>query len=209
MTEEILINESATETRVAKVENGVVQELYIERANKKGLVGNIYRGKVVRVLPGMQAAFIDIGLEKAAFIHANELYPSQDKQAGVVDKTEDSVPNSQISINDLVREGEEIIVQVVKDMIGSKGARLTSQLSIPSRYFVYLPNSNRVGVSQRIEEEAERDRLKKITSDYVANNQEIRGGFIVRTAAESVSEEELNRDLEFVSQKLLCRCTQV
>lgn len=213
MTEEILINESVTETRVAKVENGVVQELYIERSAKRGLVGNIYRGKVVRVLPGMQAAFVDIGLEKAAFIHVKELVPYQEREmprrsgagsskagsaanikASVGHPIEESMPN----ITEVIRESDNVVVQVVKDMIGSKGARLTTHLSIPSRYFVYMPNGSHIGVSQRINDEAERERLRFFVEGFKEDAGDVRGGFILRTAAEGVSEEELHQDIEFL-----------
>ena len=216
MTEEILINESATETRVAKVENGVVQELYIERTAKRGLVGNIYRGKVVRVLPGMQAAFVDIGLSKAAFIHVKELVPYQDREPSprpasgenptIADggaqsniKTRQSnLEEPQPSITGIVKESDEVVVQVIKDMIGSKGARLTTHLSIPSRYFVYMPTGNHVGVSQRISDEPERERLRSVVENFKQGALEVKGGFILRTAAEGVDEEELNQDLEFL-----------
>jgi len=215
MTEEILINESATETRVAKVENGVVQELYIERTAKRGLVGNIYRGKVVRVLPGMQAAFVDIGLEKAAFIHVKELIPYQDREpslrpaAGGNPTAADGIQSdlktrqlnleeSQPSITEIIKESDKVVVQVIKDMIGSKGARLTTHLSIPSRYFVYMPTGNHVGVSQRISDEPERERLRSVVENFKQGAPEVKGGFILRTAAEGVNEEELNQDLEFL-----------
>ena len=146
---EILMNVTPTETRVAVVENGVLQEIYIERTNHRGLVGNIYKGKVVRVLPGMQAAFVDIGLERAAFIHAAE-----------VGKGDANAP-----INQLLHEGQSLVVQVTKDPISTKGARLTTQLAIPSRYLVYMPGVDHVGVSQRIEEEGERDRLKELVNN--------------------------------------------
>ncbi|MDF1763742.1 MAG: ribonuclease G [Oleibacter sp.] len=180
---EILMNITPTETRVAVVENGVVQEIVIERTHHRGLVGNIYKGKVVRVLPGMQAAFVDIGLERAAFIHAAEV--------GTGD------PNA--PINQLLHEGQAIVVQVTKDPIGTKGARLTTELSIPSRYLVYMPNSNHVGISQRIEGEEERDRLKQLVLDCM----EVEGltgavGFILRTAAEGVGEDEILADTRYL-----------
>lgn len=216
MTEEILINESATETRVAKVENGVVQELYIERTAKRGLVGNIYRGKVVRVLPGMQAAFVDIGLSKAAFIHVKELVPYQDREPSPrpasdenptisdggaqsnIKTRQSNLEEPQPSITGIIKESDEVVVQVIKDMIGSKGARLTTHLSIPSRYFVYMPTGNHVGVSQRISDEPERERLRSVVENFKQGALEVKGGFILRTAAEGVDEEELNQDLEFL-----------
>ncbi len=189
MSEEFLINVSNVETRVALVENGVLQEIRIEREDSKILVGNIYKGKVVRVLPGMQAAFVDVGLERAAFIHAKEILPLN-KEGGAADQN--------LSINELVRDGQSLVVQVTKDMIGSKGARLTTHLSIPSRYLVYMPYSDHVGISQRIEEEEERERLRAIVSEFMGNNPDAKGGFILRTAADGISAEDILKDLEFL-----------
>jgi ribonuclease G len=180
---EILMNVTPTETRVAVVENGVLQEIYIERTNHRGLVGNIYKGKVVRVLPGMQAAFVDIGLERAAFIHAAE-----------VGKGDANAP-----INQLLHEGQSLVVQVTKDPISTKGARLTTQLAIPSRYLVYMPGVDHVGVSQRIEEEGERDRLKELVNNCMeAEGLTGEAGFILRTAAEGVGEDEILTDTRYL-----------
>ncbi len=190
MKQEILINVSPSETRVAVVENGVLQEVYIEREARQGLVGNIYRGKVLRVLPGMQSAFVDIGLDKAAFLHAKEIFPLQESEAGSVSD----------DIKDLIREGQEIIVQVVKDMIGSKGARLTTHISLPSRYLVYMPGSQHIGVSQRIDDEKERERLRNIVKQVQQDKQTLSGGFILRTAADGVPEAEIKKDMEFVTK---------
>src|SRR5690554_6490325 len=143
MSEELLINVSPVETRVALVENGVVQELHIERSHGKGYVGNIYKGKVVRVLPGMQAAFVEIGLARTAFIHASDMAEANDDETRRGD-----VPD----IRTLVREGQTLLVQVSKDPIGTKGARLTTNLSLSSRYLVYMPNSAHIGVSTRIDD---------------------------------------------------------
>jgi len=184
MSEEILINVTPPETRVAVVENGVVQEIIIERTGKRGLVGNIYKGKVCRVLPGMQAAFVDIGLERAAFLHASDIH------------TESG--HSEL-ITDLVHEGGQIVVQVVKDPIGSKGARLTTNISIPSRYMVFMPNMHSVGVSQKIEDEGERSRLRGILGNF-ADTSELPSGFIARTAAESASEQALQHDMQFLQR---------
>ncbi|MBP8008303.1 MAG: ribonuclease E/G, partial [Thiopseudomonas sp.] len=147
MSEEILINITPMESRVAVVENGVLQEVHVERTQRRGIVGNIYKGKIVRVLPGMQAAFVDIGLSRAAFIHAADITARE----GMTGE----------GISGLVHEGQALVVQVTKDPIGSKGARLTTNLSIPSRYLVYMPSSSHIGVSLKIEEEAERERLKQ------------------------------------------------
>lgn len=180
---EILMNVTPTETRVAVVENGVLQEIFIERTNHRGLVGNIYKGKIVRVLPGMQAAFVDIGLERAAFIHVAEIGSG----------------DSSTPINQLVHEGQSLVVQVTKDPINSKGARLTTQLAIPSRYLVYMPGSVHVGISQKIEETAERDRLKQLVKDCM-ESEGLTGevGFILRTAAEGVGEDEITADTRYL-----------
>lgn len=184
MSEEILINVTPPETRVAVIENGVVQEIVIERTGKRGLVGNIYKGKVCRVLPGMQAAFVNIGLERAAFLHASDIYCENGK-------------NDQIA--DLVQEGSTVIVQVVKDPLGTKGARLTTNISIPSRYMVFMPNMATVGVSQKIEDETERNRLREILSGN-SGEEGNQAGFIARTAAEGVSDAALTQDMAFLQR---------
>ncbi len=187
MSEEILINITPAETRVALVENGVLQEVYIERTSRRGIVGNIYKGKVVRVLPGMQAAFVDVGLDRAAFIHVAEVAKP------LADQTTEPM------IASLLHEGQSLVVQVTKDPIGTKGARLTTHLSIPSRYLVYMPQTPHVGVSQRIEQEGERERLKALVNQGLVeiNAQEL-GGFILRTAAEGVGSEEILADIHFL-----------
>ena len=185
MSEEILINITPMESRVAVVENGVLQEVHVERTQKRGIVGNIYKGKVVRVLPGMQAAFVDIGLDRAAFIHASEISL---REGPAVE-----------SISALVHEGQSLVVQVTKDPIGSKGARLTTQLSIPSRYLVYMPRTAHVGISLKIEDEGERERLKKVVSDCVAaEGIKEAGGFILRTAAEGAGGDEILMDIRYL-----------
>jgi ribonuclease G len=184
MSEEILINITPPETRVAVIENGVLQEIIIERSRDRGLVGNIYKGEVCRVLPGMQAAFVDIGLPKAAFIHLSDLCARDLEKKG-----------SEV-IEHYLHEGQSIVVQVVKDPLGSKGARLTTEISIPSRYQVYMPYANNSGVSQRIECEAERARLRACLDAF---RQEHKcGGFIARTAAECVEESILIADMTFL-----------
>ncbi|MBK1873410.1 MULTISPECIES: ribonuclease G [Marinobacter] len=193
MSEEILINVTPVETRVALVENGMLQEAYIERASRKGIVGNIYKGKVVRVLPGMEAAFVDIGLERAAFIHASDVVSSQ-ASAVVPGDGPKPVPD----IRTLLREGQSLVVQVTKDPIGTKGARLTTQLSIPSRYLVFMPDVSHVGISQRIEDETERNRLKAIVEQGAEAHPDVQGGYIIRTAAEAASEEELLADMNYL-----------
>ncbi|HEY9119068.1 MAG TPA: ribonuclease G [Marinobacter sp.] len=193
MSEEILINVTPVETRVALVENGMLQEAYIERTSRKGIVGNIYKGKVVRVLPGMEAAFVDIGLERAAFIHASDVVPVQQPPNETVD-TPKTVPD----IRTLLREGQSLVVQVTKDPIGTKGARLTTQLSIPSRYLVFMPGVTHVGISQRIEDENERARLKTLVEEGAAADADVSGGYIIRTAAEAASAEDLLGDMTYL-----------
>lgn len=283
-SEEIIINCAPIETRAAVLDNGVIQELYIERESHRGRVGGIFRGKVLRVLPGMQAAFVDIGFERAAFIHAKDIYvrpvapPPQSTTAsesvtsssdaavaspggeaqGVAVKASNTVPDSastdnrasengalekrvadvmqpaqlipevaedtavvQVNtpdagaskaesrhqsyrehqipdIRELVTEGQSLVVQVAKDQIGSKGARLTTHLSIPSRYLVLMPLVNHVGVSQRIEDEDERTRLRDIIEGLRAKMGDQMPGIILRTAAEEAPEEALERDFNFL-----------
>jgi ribonuclease G len=184
--EEILINVTPNEVRAALLENGVLQEVYIERAARRGLISNIYKGRVSRVLPGMQAAFIDIGLERTAFLHASDI-ASPD-----VAENSDEVPN----IKDLVREGDGIMVQVVKDPLGNKGARLTTYITLPSRYLVLLPHSQSVGVSARIEEDAERERLRGMVGGLLEEHG-LKCGAIVRTVAEGTAEEAVSADLRY------------
>ena len=184
MSDEILVNVTPQETRVAVVENGVLQEVFIERTRRRGLVSNIYKGKISRVLPGMQAAFVDVGLERTAFLHASDI--AHNGREG------DAPPG----ISELVHEGQEILVQVVKDPLGSKGARLTTHVTIPSRYLVMMPDDTSVGVSQKIESEEERGRLKELMGEIT--DQQGEHGYIVRTAAEGVDEESLRSDAEFL-----------
>lgn len=188
MSGELLINVTPSETRVALIENGSLQEVHIEREARRGLVGNIYLGKIIRVLPGMQAAFVDINLGKAAFLHASDinskLILKDDKLAS------DHVPD----IRSLVHEGQYIVVQVVKDPIGTKGARLTTDITVAARYLVLMPYANHAGISQRIEDPEERNRLKSIVTPYCGEEH----GFIVRTAAEGAGKEELQHDAEFL-----------
>lgn len=192
MSAELLVNVTPSETRVALVENGVLQEAHMERQGSLGLVGNVYIGKVSRVLPGMQAAFIDIGLEKAAFLHASDIIKHEDYSPEVTPDRNPAVPD----IRELIRDGQFIMVQVVKDPIGTKGARLTTDVTIPSRYLVFMPDATHSGVSQRIDDEAERLRLKEL----VKNEGDESGGFIVRTAAEGVGDDEIMQDVEFLKK---------
>lgn len=194
--EEILINVTPREVRAALLENGVLQEVYIERASRRGLISNIYKGKVSRVLPGMQAAFIDIGLERTAFLHVSDI----DRAGNTSKHGSDQVV---ADIRSLIREGEEVLVQVVKDPLGSKGARLTTFITLPSRYLVLRPGGSGIGVSTRIENDTECDRLREILQQILAGvtENEQKYGVIVRTAAEGVSREALSADLAFL-QKL-------
>ncbi len=195
MSAELLINVTPSETRVALIENGSLQEVHVERQAKRGIVGNIYLGKVIRVLPGMQAAFVDINLEKAAFLHASDINTKL-----ILKEETDQVPD----IRSLVHEGQHIMVQVVKDPLGSKGARLTTDITIASRYLVLMPNSQHAGISLRIENPKERDRLKDIVTPYCDEQQ----GFIVRTAGEGADELDLQHDAEFLRRvwhKVLAR----
>ena len=188
---EILVNFTPMETRVALVENGLVQEVAVERSQRRGLVGNIYKGKVARVLPGMQAAFIDIGLEKAGFLHVDDMRTSALVEPG------GAMPD----IRQLLHEGQKVIVQVVKDPIGSKGARLTAQLSVSSRYLVYMPDVNHIGISQRIESDEERARLREALLTALGEDGEHRGrGYILRTATEGASVDELKSDIDFLDR---------
>ena len=184
--EEILINVTPSEVRAALLENGVLQEVYIERAARRGLISNIYKGRISRVLPGMQAAFIDIGLERTAFLHASDIASPS------VAEHSDQVPN----IKDLVREGDGIMVQVVKDPLGNKGARLTTYITLPSRHLVLLPHSDSIGVSARIEEDDERERLRGIVAALL-EEQGLTCGAIVRTVAEGSSADAIARDLRY------------
>jgi ribonuclease G len=192
MSNEILINITSVETRVAIVEQGIVHELYLERVSHRGLVGNIYFGKVQRVLPGMQAAFIDIGLERSAFMHAQDVVVLDDN--GMEQRI---APNQTPDIRLLLREGQVVPVQVVKDPIGTKGPRVTTHLSLSSRYLVYMPHSDHIGVSQRIDDDEERARLKDLTQVAFES---IRGGAIVRTVAEGATASEINADALFLDK---------
>lgn len=193
MSEELLINVTPRETRVALIENGMLQEISIERASRRGYYGNIYKGRVQRVLPGMQAAFVEIGLERAAFLHASDLV-----RTPIQDVTDADVPLVAMPpINSLVHEGQEIVVQVIKDPIGSKGARLTTHLSVPSRYLVLLATSKSVGVSARIEDESERTRLREIVTTLAPDSA---FGYIVRTNAEGLAPEILQEDIAYLSK---------
>jgi len=194
VSEEILVNVTPMETRVAVVDNGATQDIHIERAANRGIVGNIYAGKVVRVLPGMQAAFVDIGTERTSFIHASDIISVGNNGRG------DRNRHAQ-SIRDHLHDGKKVIVQVTKDPLGSKGARLTTALSVSTRYLVLMPQTDHVGVSQLIEDPAERERLQQVLAEgLAAQDMEGAGGFILRTAAEGVGAEEIRADLRFLKR---------
>jgi len=186
MSDEILINVTPQETRVAVLQQGVVQELHIERGSHLGIVSNVYVGRVKRVLPGMQSAFIDIGLERSAFLHVADIW--ENRINGDVAKP----------IEKVLYEGQSLLVQVIKEPIGSKGARLSTQISIAGRLLVYLPQESHIGVSQRIEKEAERDALRARLNQLLpaAHN----GGYIIRTMAETASDKEMLADTEYLNK---------
>ena len=190
MSENLLINITPQETRVALMFQGAVQELHIERTLSRGLVGNIYLGKVVRVLPGMQSAFIDIGLERAAFLHVADIWDAR-PQDGNGNSNAPLTP-----IEKLLFDGQSVTVQVVKDPIGTKGARLSTQISIAGRMLVYLPQDSHIGISQKIENEAEREALRAKVQSLQQNDE--KGGFIVRTMAEDASDEDLKADVDYL-----------
>jgi ribonuclease G len=199
-SEEILINVTPRETRVAVLENGVLQEIFIERERRRGLVGNIYRGRVCRVLPGMEAAFVEIGLERAAFLHVSDIRGGHisDIRTANPDMVETThLVEQSVPINELVREGQEMIVQVIKDPIGTKGARLTTHITLPSRFLVFLADSEVAGVSIKIDDEEERHRLKETINAFRA---EFGGGYIVRTAAEGTDPWALRADMQFLKR---------
>jgi ribonuclease G len=189
MSIEILINASAHEARAAVVENGVLQELFLERESRRGLISNIYKGRVSRVLPGMQAAFIEIGMQRTAFLHASDIFDPRHADTGIE-------PPRTENIRALVAEGNDILVQVVKDPLGTKGARLTTYITLPSRYLVYMPQSRGVGVSARIEDEVERERLRAAVQAGLAPDEN--AGYIVRTAAEDAPPEALLADMNYL-----------
>jgi ribonuclease G len=186
MTDDILVNVTPFEVRVAVVQQGAVQELHLERAATRGLVGNVYLGKVARVLPGMQSAFIDIGLDRAAFLHVADLWQPRG-------------PERPLPIERLLYESQPLLVQVIKDPIGTKGARLSTQISIAGRLLVHLPQDPHIGVSQRIGSEAERTALREKIAQLMPADE--KGGFIVRTMAEDANEAALGADIDYLRQR--------
>ena len=186
MNDEILINVTPQETRVAVMQQGIVQQLHIERGSHLGIVSNVYIGRVKRVLPGMQSAFIDIGLERSAFLHVADIW--ENRNSSDVAKP----------IEKMLYEGQSLLVQVIKDSIGSKGARLSTQISIAGRLLVFLPHESHIGVSQRIENEAERELLRTKLQQLLPDNSS--GGYIIRTMAETATDKELLADMEYLNK---------
>jgi ribonuclease G len=211
MASELIINARPYETRVALVENSIVVELHIERKTGQELIGNIYRGRVVRVLPGMQAAFVDIGLERSAFLYVTDVHQDfmdleqmmlrsgAGQEDVIAESTGESVPSlgSAFNIEDLLHEGQDVMVQISKEPLGTKGARLTSHISLPGRHLVFMPNVNHIGISRRIEDPLERERLRNILQELRPDTL----GFIVRTASEGADRSKLRSEMDFL-QKL-------
>jgi len=188
--EEILVNVTPNEVRAALLENGILQEVHIERAARRGVISNIYKGRVTRVLPGMQAAFVEIGLPRTAFLHVSDIVRRNNGDPAALDESR---------IRDVIKEGDELLVQVVKDPLGNKGARLTTFITLPSRHLVLLPNGNTVGISARIEDETERSRLRTIVEQLLPELG-VDCGVIVRTVAEGATEEALRADLKYLAK---------
>ena len=194
VAKQIIINASVSETRIALLEQDELINIHIERHNKQGILGNVYLGKVIRVLPGMQSAFVDIGVGQAGFLYAKDALGAE----AVFDEEEsdEPYPANKQPIEKLIREGQQIVVQVIKESYGTKGPRLTMGVAVPGRYLVLLPAASRVGVSRKIESETERRRLRELLSDI----REKHLGIIVRTAAENVGLEQLQRDLRYLTE---------
>src|SRR6478672_438203 len=199
MSREIVINATKHESRIAVLDEGQVVELWVERTRHRTIVGNIYKGRVTKVLPGMQSAIVDLGLERDAFLYVSDVIDDFEdfETDGGDDLQLDEVSNHrpETSISDLLREGQEIVVQVSKDTIAGKGARITSHITLPGRFLVYMPTVSHIGVSRRIEDENERARLKDILERIRPSGL---GGFIVRTAGEERNEEEFVSDLKYL-----------
>ncbi|MGZ5475631.1 MAG: Rne/Rng family ribonuclease [Thermoanaerobaculia bacterium] len=198
---EIVINATQHESRIAVLDEGQVVELWIERTRHRTVVGNIYKGRVTKVLPGMQSAFVDLGLERDAFLYVSDVLEDLEEfdsettdDLQIEDVNQNHRPEA--SISDLLREGQEIVVQVSKDTIAGKGARITSHVTLPGRFLVYMPTVNHIGISRRIEDENERARLKEMLERIRPQGT---GGFIVRTAGEQRAEEEFRADLKYLT----------
>ncbi len=200
MTKEILVNSTNQETRIAIIENNKLVEVFVERRFNKGIVGNIYKGKVTKVLPGMQSAFVNIGLDRDAFLYVGDISENILNIEEFIDEEnieeERTTTHSEVHIEDLLREGQEILVQIAKEPIGTKGPRITAHISLPGRYLVYMPTISHIGVSRKIEDENERERLKQIMEKIKKGT----GGYIVRTAAEGMDEDALKQDVELLQK---------
>jgi ribonuclease G len=204
MKQDIVINCAPQESRIAIMEDGSLAEFMIERKQERGIVGNIYKGKVARVLPGMQAAFVDIGLDKAAFLHVSDFSTGPEAVSTLLTGSEDEIvfegtrPSShrRLPIERQLSRGQEILVQAAKGPLGMKGARITSHISLPGRYLVFMPTTNHIGISRRIDDDKERKRLKEIALSLMTDE----GGFILRTACEGRSKREIQRDLGFLTK---------
>lgn len=208
MSKDIIVNATVNEVRVAMLENGSVSEIFMERSKHKGVAGNIYKGKVVKVLPGMQSAFVDIGLEKAAFLHVADLYIDngeqvsllEDRVADVIDeddrmdRVDDQKSKLYVPIEDLLKEGQDIVVQVAKEPIGQKGARLTTHITVPGRYLVLMPSYDHLGVSRKIENDDVRDKLRDTLKEIKPEGM----GLIARTVSELSRRDELSSDLDYL-----------
>ena len=198
-SKQLIINCAPFETRVALLEGSQIVEYNLERTKERGIFGSIYKGRVARVLPGMQSAFVDIGLERAAFLYGGDIAPPDDRTTDSSDNIDDADdskyrPTHNLRIEELVKEGQEIVVQVAKDSIGTKGARVTSYLSLPGRFVVLMPYMKHIGISRKIQSEAERERLR--TTIEKIRPKDV--GFVVRTASEGVPEEKLETDVQFL-----------
>lgn len=200
MKQDIFINSTPQETRIAIVEDDSLSEFLVERKQEMGIAGNIYKGKVARVLPGMQAAFVEIGMDKAAFLHVSDFSTAPEAAPGADEEIifEAPKPSShrRLPIERQLARGQEILVQVAKDPIGMKGARVTSHISLPGRYLVFMPTTSHIGISRRIDDDKERKRLKEIALSLGTDA----GGFILRTASEERSKREIQRDLGFLTK---------
>jgi len=202
MSSEILVNVTREEIRVGLLEGGQVVEFYVERKRDASLVGNIYKGKVVKILPGMQSAFVDVGLEKAAFLYVADIITEMEDYAPFLEEEDkgnsiELVPRrgrQDLPIEELIQDGQEVLVQVSKDPMGSKGARATSYVTMPGRYLVLMPSLEHIGISRRISDETERARLRGIVETIKPKGY----GLIIRTASEGCTEQELKKDLEFL-----------
>jgi ribonuclease G len=211
MNKEIIVNAGSHETRIAVIENNQVTELFIERKFNKGIAGNIYKGKVTKVLPGMQSAFVDIGLDRDAFLYVGDIsenllnieeffedFNEEEEEKPTKEQTEESTyppVNANLQIEDLLKEGQELLVQISKEPIGSKGPRITAHISLPGRYIVYMPSINHIGISRKIEDTLEKERLKELVESLKTGP----GGYIVRTAGEGMGVTAFKQDIQFLN----------